>query len=146
MRVAVDDRTRDPDELCVRPVVEEEVFAQVLVITAAVEALVARGRVRGHNPVTDFERRDRRAHLRDVACELVAERSWERDHAGMVSAAEDLQVRAARERGPDSDQYVCRPDGRNADALHAQVLLAVQHAGQHVPPANHFTPAVAQAA
>ena len=50
----------------------------------------------------------------------------------MISAAEDLDVRAASERHLHPDQDVSAFDFRNGYRLYLQMFLAVKHSSHHV--------------
>ena len=71
------------------------------------------------------------ADRHDIAGQFVAENSRRHDHAGVISAAKNLQIGAAGERGAHAHQNVARPDRGNRNALDAHVLFTVQNGREH---------------
>jgi hypothetical protein len=93
--VLFDDAGGDADVLGVGAVVEEEVFAEILLAMGAEETDVAGSGVEGYDAVAFAEGVDSGADFGDYAGELVTEGDRRLQHEGMVAAAVDLEISAA---------------------------------------------------
>ena len=71
------------------------------------------------------------AKLHDRSRQLVSKESIGRQHAGMVAAAKNFQVRATGQRGIHPQDDLARTGLRQGDAFQTQVFRAVQHRCQH---------------
>jgi hypothetical protein len=127
-----------PGELGVGPVPELQVVAQARPAVLAPGANTTRGRVGDHHAGSGKNAHDPRADLFDDACHFVPEDGRRRDHAGVVAAAEDLDVRSAGEGGARPQQQLARLEARYLDPLDPHVLAAVEHGGPHL--ARHAAP------
>ena len=130
--VLLDDTGWDADVFGVGSVVEEEVFAEILLAVAAEETDVAGGRVEGNDPVAFAEVGDAGARLRRPLRRARGQRGWAAQHHGVVAAAVDLQVGAAGQGGADANhQFPGRGLG-DRHLLQPKVFLAVQDRGRHL--------------
>ena len=129
--VALDDAGGDADELGIRAVVEQQIFAEIHFAAMAVEALQAGSGIGRHNTLARPKARDRIANRNHVAGEFVTEDRGRNDHAGVIAAAKDLDVGAAGERGAHADEDVAGPDGGNGNPFQLHVLFAVEYGREH---------------
>jgi hypothetical protein len=128
----LDDPRGNPNVFRIRAVVEQQIFAKVFQLPFAEEALTAGSGIRCYHALTHAEIPDFLAHGDDIAGQLVPEYSGGYDHAGMVSAAKDLYVRAAGQRHLNPYENVTDVNLGNSYRLYLQMLLAVKHSSHHV--------------
>jgi hypothetical protein len=102
--VGSNDAFRQTHELSVRSVIEQEIFAEVLLIVPAEEASVARGGVGRYDPLSYAEFRYTFADRDNIASHFMTEERRRDDHFGVISAPEDFHIRTASESGADTDQ------------------------------------------
>ncbi len=114
--VLFDDAGGDADVLGVSAVVEEEVFAEILLAVAAEEADVAGSGVEGDDAVAACEWRYSGPTSTTVPASFVAEGDGRLQHHGVVAAAIDLEIGAAGEgcADPDHQFAVRRPAGQGS--------------------------------
>src|SRR5262249_50747479 len=103
-RVQIDNSSRDADVLRVGAIVEQEIFAKILLMTGAVKAGLAWGGIKCDNAHAFTKSAYAWTRLLDGASEFVTEEGGGNDHAGMVSALINLEVSAAGESDLDLDQ------------------------------------------
>jgi hypothetical protein len=133
-RVAGDDFGGDADEFGIGSVVEEEIFAEILLGALAEIALAAGGRVDRDDTVAEFKIHtffDAFAQFDDSAGELMAEEGGRLDHLGVVAAAEDFEVGAAGEGYGDFEDEFAGVGARDGNLFDADVFLAVEDGGGH---------------
>jgi hypothetical protein len=70
-------------------------------------------------------------HRHDIPGQFVTEQSRRHDHAGVVTAAEDLHVRTAGEGGADSNQEIAFFDFGDGNTLYLDMFFAVEHGCHH---------------
>src|SRR5262249_21994213 len=116
----------------VRAVVKQQILAEVFLALLAEVAIPAWSRVGGGDSLSDFEAPNVFSHRDNIAGELVTEKSRRLNHASMIPAAEDFQVRAARQRCPHSYENVARTDLRDGYLLDAYLLFSVEHSSRHL--------------
>ena len=68
----------------------------------------------------------------DVAGQFMAEDSRGHDHPSMVTAAKNLDVRAAGQSNTNPYQQIARANWRDGDGFDAQAFPPVQHRRHHV--------------
>ena len=125
-------RAGNSDVFGVGSVVEQQVLAEILQAAPAEVTFLARSRIGRHHALSDGKLRDILADRDNVAGQFVPEHGGGHDHAGVISAAEDLDIRAAGQRHLHSYEDVSAIDCRNGYRLHLQVFLAVKHGSHHV--------------
>ncbi len=126
-----DDPGWDADVFGVGAVVEEKVFAEVLLAVQAEEAGVTGGGVEGDDAVVTAEGGYAFTDVHDGAGEFMAEETVGCEHFGVVAAAKDFEVCAAGEGGVNAeDEFPGGGDGL-CHAFQAQVFPAVQHRTEH---------------
>src|SRR5579884_3398478 len=92
---------RDTDVLRVSAIVEQQIVAEIFLVTLAEIALAAWSRVKRYYAIARLEVSYTLACLNHSSGEFVPEQCGRNNHARVISAAEDLQVSAAGERGAD---------------------------------------------
>jgi hypothetical protein len=102
--IGSNDAFRQTHELSVRSVIEQEIFAEVLLIVPAEEASVTWSGVGRYNPLSDVELRYTFADRDNIASHFMAEERRGNDHFGVISAPKDFHIRTASESGADTDQ------------------------------------------
>jgi hypothetical protein len=132
VHVALYDAGGDADIFGVGAVVEEEVLAEILEATAAVETVEAGGGVGGDDALADVEALDVFADGDDVAGEFVAEEGRRDDHLGVITAAKDLDVGAAGKGSADAHKDIAFLYFRNGDLFHAHLFAPVEHSSLHL--------------
>jgi ribosomal protein L35 len=130
-RILGHDAGRDADELGIGAVVEEQIVAEVLLAALAEIALAAGGGVERHHAVAGGKVRDSLAGLDHRSRQLMAKQRRRHDHARMIAAAKDLQVRAAGERRAHADNQLAGPGLGNRHLLDADILASVEDRGLH---------------
>jgi hypothetical protein len=130
--VLLNDARGDADVLGVGAVVEEEIFAEVLLVAGAEEAGVAGRRVEGDDAVSRAEATNAGASLHHSPGEFVAERDGRLKHHGVIPAAVDLEIGPARECGTDAEDKFTAAGVRNGNLLKTQIFLAVENRGKHL--------------
>ncbi len=133
VQIPAHDALRNANIFGVGAVVEQQIGAEIFLVTLAKVALATGGGVGRHHAIADPETRDLFPHGHDVARQLMPKQRRRRDHPCMVSTAKHFDVRAAGERGADAHQYVARPDIRHVHRFDLQVFLAVQNGCCHLP-------------
>ena len=122
---------RQRDGLAVGAVDEEQLLAEVGTAAQAEATPAARRRVGGDHVIALAEVTDPRPHRGHHPGQLVPEhRGDARDHDGM-SAAERLDVRAARQRGRDLDHDLATPGLGPRQLFLAQIAGSVKDDGPH---------------
>jgi hypothetical protein len=111
--VGSNDAFRQTHELSVRSVIEQEIFAEVLLIVPAEEASVAGSGVGRYNPLSYAKLRYTFADRDNIASHLMAKERRGDDHFGVISAPEDFHIRTASESGADTDQQFTGAHGRD---------------------------------
>ncbi len=128
-----DDAAGDAHVLGVGTVVEEKIFAEIFLATAAVKAAQAgRGICSDNTQAQAPPGVDSLPHRGDFADDFVAENRGRLDHLGVIAALPDFEVGAIGEREAHAQQDFVGGQRRNIDFFQAQVLAAVQHGGHHL--------------
>ena len=122
---------RDDDGFRVGTVEEEEVVAQVFLFDLAGGALAAGAGVGDDDAVADVPVFHVGRGLADDAGEFVAEDGGRDDHAGVVAALENFQVRAAGQRHLDGDADFAGAERWLGAFFNADVFFAMQDSGSH---------------
>ena len=130
-RVLGDDARRDANEFGVGSVVEEQVVAEILLPVLAEVALAARSGIQGHHTAAVGKTFNSLPHLDDGSRQLVAEEGRRYDHAGVVTATKDFQVRSASEGGTDANNQLTGSGARDGHVFNANVLATVKDRGLH---------------
>ena len=112
-------------------VVEEEIFAEVLLMLGAVEAHLAGGGVEGDDAHALLEAVDSGADFLDDSGQFVAEQSRGNDHAGVVAALVHLEIGAAGQCDLDLDQNLAVSHARDGNFFNLKVFFAVQDGSGH---------------
>jgi hypothetical protein len=115
--VGFDDAAGDANVFGLGSVVEEEIFAEVLLMLGAVEAHLARGGVEGDDAHALLESVDTGANFLDDSGEFVAEEGRGNDHAGVITALVHLEVGAAGEGNLDLNQNFAITHARDGNFL-----------------------------
>src|SRR5262245_35460774 len=104
--------------LSISAVVEDEVFAQVGLVSRAKVAHVAGSGIRGHHAHT-FSKSvfHIRSHFFHDPSEFVAEEGRRLYHPSVIALLPHFKVRATRERGHHTDQYLPRTHSRDIHSL-----------------------------
>ena len=129
--VGFNDAARDANVFSVGTVVEEEIFAEVLLMLGAVETHLAGRGVEGDDAHAFLEAVDAGADLLDDSGQFVAEEGRRDDHAGVIAALVDLEIGAAGQRDLDFDQNLAVTDARNRYFFDLEVFFAVQDGSGH---------------
>jgi len=130
--VTLHDARRNANVLRVRPVIEQQVLAQILQPAMAEETLAARRGIGRHHALPDREIPDVLADCHYISRQFVTEHRGGYDHPRVVAAPEDFYVGTACQRYLDAYQNVSALDRRNGYRLYLQMLLAVKHSSHHV--------------
>ena len=131
--VALDQPCGQPDELAVRAVDEQQIFAEVRAVGATRGTRAARRGVRRHDAISGLDTVHAATHRRDRPGELVAEHGGDDgDHHGMA-APKNLHVRPARERGLDLQHHLADVGRRHGKLFGAQVARTVEDHRAHRP-------------
>src|SRR5207237_4381832 len=109
----------------------EEVVAKLGAKAQAVEAVAARRGVGRHDPHSWPPVRDPFANRIDLPGELVAKDGGRHDHAGVIAAPEDFEIRPASQRDPYAHADFAGTDGRHRNVLDPHVLLAIEDGRGH---------------
>ena len=103
VKILLHDALRNANELRIGTVVEQQVFAEILRVAAAIKAVAARGGIGRHHPLTHVKILDRGTDSDNVARQLMPKQSWGDDHARVVAPTKNFHVSATRQRRPDAD-------------------------------------------
>jgi hypothetical protein len=129
--ILLDNARRQPDELGVGSVVEEQVLAKVLLAMTAKVTLVTGSRVSGNNALAYTELSRVFAYRDYISGHFMAEQCGRTNHFGVIAAAEYLHIRAAGERGTDAHEKFSGTDGGDWYGLEANIFLAVENRRLH---------------
>ncbi len=129
--VGFNDALRHADVFGVGAVVEEQIFAEILLMLGAVKAHLAGSGVEGDDAHALLEAVDAGADFLDDSGQFVAEQGGRDDHAGMVAALEHLEISAAGQGDLDLDQNLAVTHARDGDFFDLQVFFAVQDGSGH---------------
>ena len=146
-RVLGDDARRNANEFGIGAVVEQQVVAEVLLAALAEVALPAGRGVERHDAVAGRKSVDSLAGLDHRAGQLVPEQRRRHDHARVVAAPENLEVRSAGQGGAHLHDQFARSSVGYRNALDANVFAPMEDGGLHggaavVDGALHRGPAV----
>jgi hypothetical protein len=130
-RVLGDDAGGDADELGISAVVEEQVVAEILLPALAEIALAAGRRIESDNATAVEKALDSLPRLDDGSGQLVAEEGGRDDHAGMVSAAKNFEIRSTGEGSADAHDKLAVACPGNRHIFDANVLASVEDCGLH---------------
>src|SRR5689334_1142570 len=95
--VRLDYATRYLDVLRICPVVEEQVLAEILLVFGAIKAGAAGSRIKRHDAHSLLESPNPRADFLNDSGEFMTKQRRRRDHASVVAALINLQIRSAGE-------------------------------------------------
>src|SRR5579864_3959432 len=112
-------------------IVEEQIFAEVLLMLGAVKAHLARGRVEGDDSHALFEAINSCTYFLDDAGQFVAEQRRRNDHAGVIAALVHLEISAAGQRDLYFDQNLAVSYTRDGYFFNFQIFFAVQDGSCH---------------
>jgi hypothetical protein len=129
--VSGDDFGRDAYVFRVGAVIEEELFAEILLGALAKIAVTARRRIDRHDAIAEREVCDAFANFSDSAGEFMAEERRWLDHLGVVTSAEDFQVRTACEGDTDFQDQFAGSCAGNRNLLDAYIFLPVEYGCGH---------------
>ena len=145
-QVFLDEPLGNDNGLGVSAVQKKQIFAEILLLIAAEETFAARRGIGRDHTVADFPiptldfgllapaKRSEDGWTLDFTNntgEFVAEDGGRHDHFGVVTAFEDLQIRAAGERGFDADADFARFERGRRNVLDLNFFLAVENGGFH---------------
>jgi hypothetical protein len=129
--VGIDDAARNPNVFGVSAVVEQEIFAEVLLMFGAVEAHLARRGIQGDDAHAFLESVDTGSYFLDDSGQFMAEQGGRHDHAGMVAALVHLKISAAGQGNLNFDQNLAFSHARDRYFLNLEVFFAVQDGCGH---------------
>jgi hypothetical protein len=129
--VFCDDARWDTDELGVGAVVEKQVVAKIFLSAFAKVACATRCGVERDDTIAWSEIDDVRTDLNDGSGKLMAKQRWGYDHARVISAAKNLQVRSAGEGRADPDNQLPRSRLGDGHAFDAHVFASMENRGPH---------------
>ena len=129
--VGFDDAARNANVFGVSSVVEEEIFAEILLMFGAVEAHLARGGVQGDDAHALLESVDAGSDFLDDSGQFVAEQGGRNDHAGVVAALVHLKIGAAGQGNLNFDQNLAFSHARDRYFFNLEVFFAVQDGSGH---------------
>src|SRR5690349_4831330 len=128
-----DDAPGDAHELRVGAVIEEKIFAKILLSAAAIVAPQARSGVGGHHAHAELPARvNAFAHGNDFAYNFVAENGGRLDHLGVIAALPDLEIGAVGEREANAEENLFGSQGGDVNLLNAQIFAAVKDGRGHL--------------
>ena len=130
--ISLYDAFRNADVLRICAIVEQQILAKVLEPFAAEKTLVTRRGISRYNALSNSKLGNIVAYGDYIARQLMSEHSRWDDHAGMIPATQNLNVRAAGQSDFDPDQDVSVTDWGHSHRLHLQVFLAIEHSSDHL--------------
>ncbi len=130
-RVHGHDALGNADELCVRAVVEEQIVAEILLAAQAEIAFAARRGIERHHAIARREIRDTLAGFENRSRQFVAEERRGHDHARVIAAPEDLEVRPASKRSAHVDDQLARRRLGDGNLLDADIFASMENGGLH---------------
>jgi hypothetical protein len=136
IRIAFHDARGDADVLSIRAIIEEQIVAEIYAPAPAVEALETRRGVRRNHTLPDAELCYARTQSHNVARQFVSEDCRWHDHARVITATEDFEVRPAGERRADANKNIASSEFRDRNVFEPDILLAVEYGRQHLAHAN----------
>ena len=131
--IFLDEPRGNGDGFSVSAVEKQQVFAKIFLTGAAMKTAAARRGIRDDHAVAQLppHLRTSISQLRDGAGEFMAEDGGRHDHFGMITALENLEVRAAGKRGFDADADFARFERGRRDVLNLNAFFALQDGGFH---------------
>ena len=132
-QILLDEPRGNDDGFRVGAVEEQQIVAEVFLPVAAMETFAARRGIGRDHAVAGLPSRFRTslAQFRNDAREFMAKDGGRHDHLRMIAALENLQVRAAGERGLDADARFARFQSGRRDFFNLNVFLPVEDGGFH---------------
>ena len=130
--IGFDNAARNANIFSIGAIVEQQVFAEILLMFLAEETDAAGSRVEGDDSLPFLELANSRSDFVDRPRQLVPEKSRRRDHAGVVAAAIHFHVRAAGECHLDFDQNLPFVQARDWNLFDLHVLFAVEDGSRHL--------------
>lgn len=121
----------DDDGFGIGAVEEEEVVAKVGLADPAEMTGQAGGGIGGNDPGSEGPSDGLRVDFGDDAGEFVAEGAGWGEHAGVVTAAKDLEIGAAGEGGLDAETEFTGLEGRRDEGLDADLFPTVEDGSAH---------------
>ncbi len=131
-RVLGDDPGGNADVLGIGAVVEEQVLAEVFLSADAPVTGAAGRRIQRHHAHARLEAAHACARLVHHSRHFMSEESRRSDHPGVVSAAKNLQVGAASERGVDRGSQSPPSGGGEGNPFNPDIFFAVKHGSVHL--------------
>ena len=104
---------------------------EIFLVAQAEITFAARRGVERHDAIAGREIRDALAGFDNGPCHFVPEERRRHDHARVIAAAEDLQVRSAGKRRADLDDQFAHCCLGNGNLLDAYIFTAVENGGLH---------------
>jgi hypothetical protein len=130
--ILLNDTCRNTNVLGVGAIVEEKIFAEILLTAKAEETPVAGGGVQSDDAIPLTEVGYARTYLGNGTGDLVAKEDWRLQHHRVVSAPVDLKIGPACQSGSYADHQLSRIGTRGLDPLQAQVFLSIENRRDHL--------------
>src|SRR5438477_2630758 len=115
----------------VSAIVEEQVHAEIFLMFGAIKTHLAGGGVQCHNPHAAPEATYIGANFFNYAGQFVAKQRRGNNHASMIAALINLQIRAASEGYLDFDEYLAFGQAGYRYLFNLDVLFSVEDCGCH---------------
>ena len=126
------DPGRDPDVFSVGSVVEQQIFAKVLLTAEAEEASIARRRIQRNDAIPFVESGDSLSNFSDYTGYLVAEQDGRLEHHGVIPTAVNFQIGSAGQSGTYADDQLTGLSAGNRNPFQAEVFLPIQNRRIHL--------------
>jgi hypothetical protein len=118
-------------ELSIGSVIEQKIFAEVLLIVAAEEASIAGSGIRGYDTLCYAELCDALADGDNVASHLMTKERRRDNHLRVITATKHFYVGTTREGGADADEQFPKADRRDGYALKPYIFLSIENGRLH---------------
>jgi hypothetical protein len=125
-RILLNDAGRDSDVLCVGTVVEEDVFAEILLILLAEVAGVTGSGVERDDSISKLKAGHTFANTVNCSGDLMSKGNRGRKHFGMIATAINLEVGATGEGSPHTENHFTLLGGGNGRGFNAKIFLTVE--------------------
>src|SRR5581483_11816987 len=130
--IGFNDAAGNADVFRVRAVVEQQVFAEILLVFRTVEAHLEGSGDQRHHAHALLEAAHVGTDFLDDSGEFVTEQRRRHDHAGVISALVDLEVRAAGEGDLNLNKNLTLADTRDGYLFNLYVLFTVEDGCRHM--------------
>ena len=130
--VDLDDASRNANVFRISPIVEQKIFTKIGLVFRAIKTHLARRGVQRHHPHPLLEPAHTRPNFLDHSSQFVPKQRGRNNHARVVSALVDLEIRPTSQGDLHFYQHFAFAHSGDGNAFDFYVLFAVEDRCRHL--------------